>query len=127
MKKIVSKDLDFDIQLEEILSLDRGVPVDINETVKNIISDVKENGDESLIKLTNKLDNNKLSLDNILVSQDEIEFASKNISKFLMFFPYFILLICANLQHAFSDPSELSILMKESFVDYDSKLLKWGF
>ena len=40
MKKIVSKDLDFDIQLEEILSLDRGVPVDINETVKNIISDV---------------------------------------------------------------------------------------
>ena len=80
MKKIVSKDLDFDIQLEEILSLDRGVPVDINETVKNIISDVKENGDESLIKLTNKLDNNKLSLDNILVSQDEIEFASENIS-----------------------------------------------
>jgi histidinol dehydrogenase len=80
MKKIVSKDLDFDIQLEEILSFDRGVPVDINETVKNIISDVKENGDESLIKLTNKLDNNKLSLDNILVSQDEIEFASENIS-----------------------------------------------
>ena len=80
MKKIVSKDLDFDIQLEEILSLDRGVPVDINETVKNIISDVKANGDESVIKLTNRLDNNDLSLDNILVSQDEIESASKNIS-----------------------------------------------
>ena len=80
MKKIVSKDLDFDIQLEAILSLDRGVPVDINETVKNIISDIKANGDESLIKLTNRLDNNDLSLDNILVSQDEIESASKNIS-----------------------------------------------
>jgi histidinol dehydrogenase len=80
MKKIVSKDLDFDIQLEAILSLDRGVPVDINETVKNIISDVKANGDESVIKLTNRLDNNDLSLDNILVSQDEIESASKNIS-----------------------------------------------
>jgi len=80
MKKIVSKDLDFDIQLEEILSLDRGVPVDINETVKNIINDVKANGDKSVIKLTNRLDNNDLSLDNILVSQDEIESASKNIS-----------------------------------------------
>ena len=80
MKKIVSKDLDFDIQLEAILSLDRGVPVDINETVKNIISDVKANGDVSVIKLTNRLDNNDLSLDNILVSQDEIESASKNIS-----------------------------------------------
>ena len=46
MKKIVSKDLDFDTQLEEILSLDRGVPVDIGETVKNIITDVKINGYE---------------------------------------------------------------------------------
>jgi len=80
MKKIVSKDLDFDIQLEAILSLDRGVPVDINETVKDIISDVKTNGDESVIKLTNRLDNNDLSLGNILVSQDEIESASKNVS-----------------------------------------------
>ena len=40
MKKIVSKDLDFDSQLEDILSLDRGIPSDIGETVKNIIEDV---------------------------------------------------------------------------------------
>ena len=80
MKKIVSKDLDFDTQLEEILSLDRGVPVDIGETVKNIITDVKINGDEALIKLTNKLDSNNLNLTEILVSNEEIELASKDIS-----------------------------------------------
>jgi len=80
MKKIVSKDLDFDTQLEEILSLDRGVPVDIGETVKNIITDVKINGDEALIKLTNKLDSNDLNLTEILVSNEEIELASKDIS-----------------------------------------------
>ena len=80
MKKIVSKDLDFDIQLEEILSLNRGVPVDIGETVKNIITDVKINGDEALIKLTNKLDSNDLNLTEILVSNEEIELASKDIS-----------------------------------------------
>ena len=80
MKKIVSKDLDFDTQLEEILSLDRGVPVDIGETVKNIITDVKINGDEALIKLTNKLDSNDLILTEILVSNEEIELASKDIS-----------------------------------------------
>ena len=80
MKKIVSKDLDFDTQLEEILSLDRGVPVDIGETVKNIITDVKINGDEALIKLTNKLDSNDLNLTEILVSNEEIELTSKDIS-----------------------------------------------
>ena len=80
MKKIVSKDLDFDTQLEEILSLDRGVPVDIGETVKNIITDIKINGDEALIKLTNKLDSNDLNLTEILVSNEEIELASKDIS-----------------------------------------------
>ena len=58
MKKIVSKDLDFDSQLEDILSLDRGIPSDIGETVKNIIEDVKDNGDAAVIKLTNILDNN---------------------------------------------------------------------
>ena len=36
MKKIVSKDLDFDSQLEDILSLDRGIPSDIGETIKNL-------------------------------------------------------------------------------------------
>jgi len=74
MKKIVSKDLDFDTQLEG------GVPVDIGETVKNIITDVKINGDEALIKLTNKLDSNDLNLTEILVSNEEIELASKDIS-----------------------------------------------
>ena len=64
MKKIVSKDLDFDSQLEDILSLDRGIPSDIGETVKNIIEDVKNNGDAAVIKLTNKLDNNNLGLNN---------------------------------------------------------------
>jgi len=42
MKKIVSKDLDFDSQLEDILSLDRGIPSDIGETVKNIIVITKD-------------------------------------------------------------------------------------
>ena len=71
MKKIVSKDLDFDSQLEDILSLDRGIPSDIGETVKNIIEDVKDNGDAAVIKLTNKLDNNNLGLNDLLVTTEE--------------------------------------------------------
>ena len=48
MKKIVSKDLDFDSQLEDILSLDRGIPSDISETVKNIIEGNKIKNKEAL-------------------------------------------------------------------------------
>ena len=80
MKKIVSKDLDFDSQLEDILSLDRGIPSDISETVKNIIEDVKDNGDVAVIKLTNRLDNNNLGLNDLLVTTEEIEAATKDIS-----------------------------------------------
>jgi histidinol dehydrogenase len=80
MKKIVSKDLDFDSQLEDILSLDRGIPSDIGETVKNIIEDVKDNGDVAVIKLTNRLDNNNLGLNDLLVTTEEIEAATKDIS-----------------------------------------------
>ena len=39
MKKIISKDLDFEKQLKDILSFDRGVPANIEETVKKIITD----------------------------------------------------------------------------------------
>ena len=58
MKKIISKDLDFEKQLKDILSFDRGVPANIEETVKKIITDIKSNGDKAVIKLTNELDNN---------------------------------------------------------------------
>ena len=42
MKKIISKDLDFEKQLKDILSFDRGVPANIEETVKKIIIYVSE-------------------------------------------------------------------------------------
>ena len=45
MKKIISKDLDFEKQLKDILSFDRGVPANIEETVKKIIADIRSNGD----------------------------------------------------------------------------------
>ena len=81
MKKIVSKDLDFNTQLEDLLSFDRGVPANIRETVKKIITDVRDNGDNSIIKLTNELDNNNLTIEDLLVTDDEIDLASNQISK----------------------------------------------
>ena len=81
MKKIISKDLDFEKQLKDILSFDRGVPANIEETVKKIITDIKSNGDEAVIKLTNELDNNNLNIVDLLVTDDEINEASDQISK----------------------------------------------
>ena len=55
--------VDFDSQLEDILSLDRGIPLDIGETVKNIMErrlfETRKNGhyeeSNNITRLLNKL------------------------------------------------------------------------
>ena len=80
MKRLVSTDLDFDAQLDELVSHSREVSSDIGDTVTEIISDIKSNGNKSLLELTNKFDNNQLTINNLLVSDAEIEIAEKSIS-----------------------------------------------
>ena len=58
-------------QFSELLNNDRNVSGDLQETVKNILQDVKTHGDESVIKYTNQFDKNSLSIEDIIVSEDE--------------------------------------------------------
>ena len=58
-------------QFGELLNNDRNVSGDLQETVKNILQDVKTHGDESVIKYTNQFDKNSLSIEDIIVSEDE--------------------------------------------------------
>ena len=57
-------------QFGELLNNDRNVSGDLQETVKNILQDVKTHGDESVIKYTNQFDKNSLSIEDIIVSED---------------------------------------------------------
>lgn len=50
------------------------------QTVENIINDIRLNGDTALIKYTNQFDSPKLTAENLRVSETEFESAAKNVS-----------------------------------------------
>ena len=52
---------------------------DVSGTVKNILADVREHGDEALFRLTEQFDGAKLS--SLLVSDEEIEEAFRAVSE----------------------------------------------
>lgn len=54
---------------------------DVETSVRNIIKQVKEKGDEAVIKFTKKFDNYYLSPENIRVSKEEIENAYASVGK----------------------------------------------
>ncbi|MBP7100445.1 MAG: histidinol dehydrogenase, partial [Leptotrichiaceae bacterium] len=55
---------------------------DVNETVKNILENVKKRGDKALLEYTEKFD--KVKLDLLEVTNDEIEYAYKTIDEELL-------------------------------------------
>ncbi len=75
----------FDIQdIINIIKRDTEIQKDIESIVKNILSDVKENGDNALFSYMKKFDNINLTFENIQVSQEEIDTAIQNVDKKLM-------------------------------------------
>lgn len=63
--------------LSKLRAREESVQQDVIKVVKAMLEDIKENGDEALIKYTNKFDSDKLNKNNILVSRNEIEQAYK--------------------------------------------------
>ena len=81
MKKIINtSDKDFDSQFSELLNIDRNISENVEEAVRNIVQDVKSNGDNSLVRYTNKFDKNSLSVNELLVSDEEIDTLVKDLS-----------------------------------------------
>ena len=52
-----------------------------DETVRKILNDVKENGDEAVLQLTHQFDRHDLPLEKIRVTPDEIQAAYKEVSQ----------------------------------------------
>ena len=81
MKKIINtSEKDFDSQFTELLNIDRNISENVEEVVRNIVQDIKSNGDSSLVKNTNKFDKNNLSINEISVSENEIDTLVKDLS-----------------------------------------------
>lgn len=63
---------DFELQFASLLSLKREADTDVSATVRAILSDVRERGDEALFEYTSKFDRLQLSSDSVRVGDDEI-------------------------------------------------------
>lgn len=75
MKIIYAEKPEGKAYLEQIKSREAAVQEEVNLIVQEILSDIKENGDEALIKYTNKFDSVFVNKDNILVTREEIKAA----------------------------------------------------
>lgn len=71
-----------EMDLEKELARSQFSYDDVNETVKNILEDVKKRGDKALLEYTEKFD--KVKLDLLEVTNDEIEYAYKTIDEELL-------------------------------------------
>lgn len=81
MKIIKSWEDGFNEALNRIVNRGRIGRTDVEASVRNIINQVREKGDEAVIKFTKKFDNYRLSPENIKVSREEIENAYASIDK----------------------------------------------
>ena len=70
---------DFELQFASLLSLKREADTDVSATVRAILSDVRERGDEALFEYTSKFDRLQLSSDSVRVGDDEIVRAIRHV------------------------------------------------
>lgn len=75
-QRLRTRDNDFDQAFERFLGLKREVSADIDDTVWEIISNVRKRGDEALIGYTRQFDRLELTPGTLAVSRDEISAAA---------------------------------------------------
>ena len=81
LKVLRTTDSDFEEEFINILFRREEVSAEIEKVVKDIMRDVKENGDEALFRYAEKFDQTKLDSASILVSREEIEKGYDKLSK----------------------------------------------
>ncbi|MDY6855735.1 MAG: histidinol dehydrogenase [Thermodesulfobacteriota bacterium] len=79
MRILNTKDADFSTRLEGILKRAEPPSENIEDTVKNILNDVKENGDKAVIEYANKFEKSRLKSSMLKVEDTEREEAIKHV------------------------------------------------
>ncbi len=80
IKKLNSKDTNFNIQLKELLAWNESDDLAIHQRVLEIISDVRKNGDSAVIEYTNRFDHCSISTANELeISKEKLKMAWDNL------------------------------------------------
>ncbi|MCP5382723.1 MAG: histidinol dehydrogenase [Kordiimonadaceae bacterium] len=73
VKVLNSRDADFEQQFEILLKENRDTENDVSGVVKDILKDVKANGDEALLRYTEKFDGLSLTSETMRVSEKELK------------------------------------------------------
>jgi histidinol dehydrogenase len=77
-QRLNSQDADFEANFVRFLGLKREVSADVDNTVREIIAQVRSRGDAALVDYTRQFDRLELSADTLRVSDDEIRHAAKD-------------------------------------------------
>ena len=80
MKTIHFSQANFDKAMLELYNRP-SYPPEIEESVKTILSDVKDNGDDALIKYAKKFDNADITPELFLISQEELEASANEVDQ----------------------------------------------
>jgi histidinol dehydrogenase len=66
---------DFEAHFAALLDEKREAAADVNDVVREIVDDVRKNGDRALLAYTKRFDRHEMASDRIRVGEDEIEHA----------------------------------------------------
>lgn len=77
---LTTSDPEFEQQFQALLSMKREDAPDVQDTVSEIISKVRREGDAALVELTEKFDRVSLTPETLAISEDEIEAAIEQVT-----------------------------------------------
>ena len=77
---LTTSDPEFEQQFQALLSMKREDAPDVQDTVSEIISRVRREGDAALIELTEKFDRVSLTPETLAISEDEVEAAIEQVT-----------------------------------------------
>ncbi len=81
VKRLSANDSDFEQQLAQLLAWESVSDNQVNEIVNNILEDVRQNGDEAVVRYTNQFDHTKAeTLADLELKQEALEAALNRIS-----------------------------------------------
>ena len=80
IKRLTTTQSDYQSQMETLLAWEGVSDDQVNSTVRNIIKDIRQRGDEALVEYTNKFDRmNVSSMKELTFSKEQLDAAYKNI------------------------------------------------
>ena len=79
-KVINSNNKNFEEDFNDLLIMNRSSDTNVTETVSSIIADIRSDGDDALLKYTHQFDKNELTIEEIVLDEEEINKQSANIT-----------------------------------------------